>query len=53
MRIIQFADQELVARLPHAAQVDLCFGNSVRERMDLRIGFCPNDFAREHFHPHA
>ena len=39
-----------MARIPHAAQIDLCFGDAARELLDFRIGVGPGNFARKRFH---
>ena len=39
-----------MARVPLAAQIDLRFGDAAREVLDLGVGLCPGNFARERFH---
>ena len=39
-----------MARIPHAAQIDLRFGNSARELLGFRVGTGPGDLARKRFH---
>ena len=36
-----------MARVTHAAQIDLRFGNPARELMDRRAGACSGNFSRE------
>ena len=50
MRIAQCAGQDLMARVTHAAQIDLCFGDLVGEYLDFGTGVCLGNFARERFH---
>ncbi len=37
--------QELMARVTHAAQIDLRFGDPAGEFLDFAIGVCPGNFA--------
>ena len=39
-----------MARITHAAQIDLRFGDLARELLDFRVGVRPGDLARERFH---
>ena len=39
-----------MARVTHAAQIDLRFGDPAREFLDFGVGVCPGNFARERFH---
>jgi hypothetical protein len=42
--------QELMARVTHAAQIDLRFGDLACELLDFRVGAGPGNFARERCH---
>jgi len=42
--------QESMARVTHAAQIDLRFGDPAGEFLDFAIGVCPGNFAHERFH---
>ena len=42
--------QELMARITHAAQIDLRFGDLAREFLDFGVGAGPGNFARKRFH---
>jgi hypothetical protein len=50
VRIAQSSGQELMARVAHAAQTDLRFGDPACEFLDFGVGVWPGDFARERFH---
>ena len=39
-----------MARVTHAMQIDLRFGDPAREFSDFSVGFRSGDFAREQFH---
>ena len=38
-----------MARVTHAAHIELRFGNPVGEVSDFGVGICPRNFARERF----
>ena len=38
-----------MARVTHAAQIDLRFGDPARELLGFSAGVCPGNFARERF----
>jgi hypothetical protein len=42
--------QELMARVSHAAQIDLRFGDLACEFLDFGVGGGPGNFARERVH---
>ena len=50
IRLGQCTGQELMARISHAAQIDLRFGDPARELLDFGVGPWPGNFARERFH---
>ena len=50
VRIAQGTGQELMARVPHAAQIDLRFGDPAREFLDFSGGLCPGNLVRERCH---
>lgn len=37
----------IVARIKHAAQIDLRFGDLARKLLDFRVGVRPGNFARK------
>ena len=39
-----------MARITHAAQIDLRFGDSACELLGFRVGVWPGDFERKRFH---
>ena len=50
VRFGQFAGQELMAGISHAAQIDLRLSDLAREVLDFRIGAGPGNLARKRFH---
>jgi hypothetical protein len=50
VRIAQCIGQELMARMTHAAQIDLRFGDPPREFFYSGVGVWPGYFTREHLH---
>ena len=50
MRVGQGAGQQLMAGVPHAAQIDLCLGNLARQLLDLHVGARAGDLPRKRFH---
>ena len=48
--VAQAIGQELMARIPHTAQIDLRFGDLARELLGFRVGVGPGNFARKRFH---
>ena len=50
MRVGQGAGQQLMARISHAAQIDLRLGNLARQLLDLHVRARAGDLARKRFH---
>ena len=48
--IAEVTREHLVARISHAAQIDLRFGNLAREVSDFGAGVGPGNLVRERFH---
>jgi hypothetical protein len=47
--VVECIGQELMARVTHAAQIDLRFSGPAREFLDFGTGVGPGDFAGERF----
>jgi len=48
--IAEITREQLLARVSHAAQIDLRFGNLAREFSDFGAGVAPGNLVRERFH---
>jgi hypothetical protein len=47
--VAQSIGQELIAHKPHAAHIDLRFGDLARELLGFRVGVGRGDLARKRF----
>jgi hypothetical protein len=48
--VAQSIGQKLMARITHAAQIDLRFGDLARKLLGFRAGVGPGNLARKRFH---